>query len=81
MKKFVYRHLLSFAGGIVLSAAARTKPARKLAVNGMAKVLQLKDDIEYGYNKFRDEAESIYFEAKEKNKKENEYVEDFVDEE
>lgn len=80
MIKHVCKRLLPFVGGMIAASAVKSNTARKLAVNTMAKGMEIKDNAQYGYNKMRDEAENIYEEAKLKAKAEDAYLQDVIEE-
>ena len=64
-----------FAGGVAAGIFARSKTARKACVNGMAKVMLLKDSAAEVLQNLKDEAQDIYEEAKAKAAEEKESAE------
>lgn len=62
--------VLSFVGGVIMTVAgskfAKSKQARKLAVNSLAAGMKLKDDTLATYETIKEDAKDIVYEAKNK---------------
>lgn len=67
-KKQLLLLLGGFVGGEILKKTLKTKTMRDLAVAGVAKGIQFKEDLQEKYEQFKEDAADLHEEAKRKAK-------------
>lgn len=65
-KKELWLLLGGYVGGEILKKTFKTKAVRNLAVAGVAKGIQLKEDFQEKYDQFKEEVADLHEEAKRK---------------
>ncbi len=68
------------AGVIAGEKLVKSKKAREVAVNGLAKGMKLKYDAEEAFQSIKDEAEDVCYDARKKAAQEDEAASDAADE-
>lgn len=65
-KKQLLLLLGGYVGGEILKKTLKTKTMRELAVAGVAKGIQLKEDLQEKYDQFKEDVADLHEEAKRK---------------